>query len=87
MLNMALDPIRGSRKDYWSTTDIHNMKTVFTAKNYGARFGMSRDRFESIVRYMKWSKPYTPEQLRQVINDKVLSSVDKLVLCFMLCSP
>jgi len=39
MLAMALDPIRGSRKDHWATSSDDN--DIFHARNYGERFKMS----------------------------------------------
>ena len=51
MLAMALDPIRGSRKDHWTTSSDDN--DIFHARNYGERFKMSRERFEKIVHYLR----------------------------------
>jgi len=50
-LAMALDPIRGSRKDYWATTADPDDLTL--PRNYGKRFGISRDRFRDIFRYLR----------------------------------
>lgn len=45
-LAMCLDPIYGSRKEYWATKPLD--KAIRQPRDYGNRFGMSRDRFELI---------------------------------------
>jgi len=52
MLAMALDPIRGSRSDYWNR-DNTGKNTVYSARNYGEKFGMTRERFEQIVKHLR----------------------------------
>ncbi len=58
---MALDPILGPRSDYWSI-EFDDENGLVAPRSYGKRFGMSRDRFENIARYLRLSK-YTNKQV------------------------
>lgn len=51
-LAMAIDPLYGTKKEYWATKTSD--RTIRQPKDYGKRFGMSRDRFEQIEKCLKF---------------------------------
>jgi hypothetical protein len=61
ILAMALDPILGPRSDYWKVE--YDDENDFSApRSYGKRYGMSRERFENIARYLRLAS-YTDKQV------------------------
>lgn len=74
-LAMALDPLYGSRKDYWATKQ--DEKSIQQPRCYGLRFKMSRDRFEAIDSCLSFSKD-DDDNVR-----KALFCV--LIRCFIIC--
>lgn len=55
ILCMSLGSSRGARRDHWATEDDGDDIDEPPLK-YGERFKMSRDRFDDIMRYMRWGK-------------------------------
>jgi len=54
-LAMALDPTRGGVRAYWDQDDIEH-ETIYSKRDYGNRFFMTRHRFEDLRRYLSFSQ-------------------------------
>ena len=48
-LGMCMDPIRGGYEAYWNTPDRNTSRQIMLPRDFGTRFGMTKNRFELLT--------------------------------------